>query len=127
MSRSKKQRRASREERIEIHFLEGLRRRTPQDEELLKVLGDLYTRVGEFEKGLEVDHVLSGLCPDDPGVWYNLGCSLSLLGRIEEALETLRRAVELGWSDRQHLLDDADLEPVRTHPDFRELLRKCTA
>ncbi len=127
MSGQPPERKASREERIEIRFLEGLRRRTPDDVELLKALGDLYTQVGEFEKGLEVDRHLSGRCPDDAGVWYNLGCSLSLLGQLEEALKTLRHAIDLGWCDRQHLLEDKDLAPVRAHPGFEELLERCPA
>ncbi len=38
------------------------------------------------------------------------------------AVELLRRAVQLGWKDREHMFIDGDLDPLRGRAEFRELL-----
>ena len=98
---------------IEISFLEGLRKRMPKNEEVLKVLGDDYTRVGRWEKGLEIDLDLARLSPEDPLVHYNLACSLSLLGNLKESAEALTKAIRLGYRDGNWLSKDPDLENLR--------------
>jgi Flp pilus assembly protein TadD len=112
---------------VELAFLVGAAARLPEDADVLKALGDLYTRVGQYEKGLEVDRKLVRLCPPDPLVWYNLGCSLALLQRRAEALEALSRAVRLGYRDHKWMSEDDDLAALRDDRAFRELLNKITA
>jgi tetratricopeptide (TPR) repeat protein len=51
--------------------------------------------------------------PDHPGVVYSTACWLALGGRDEEALETLRRAVELEPRAREWAAGDEDLVSVR--------------
>ncbi len=111
---------------VELDFLERLASRLPKDDEILKVIGDLYTRVGRYEKGLETDRQLAALCPEDALVWYNLGCSLALLSRRDEALEALARAVTLGYQDHEWMSSDSDLRSLRDDTAFRWLLRKIT-
>jgi tetratricopeptide (TPR) repeat protein len=109
---------------IELDFLERLALRLPQDDEVLKVLGDIYTRVGRFEKGLEIDHRLAALCPDDSMVWYNLGCSLALLEKRDEALKALSRAVTLGYEDHEWMIRDDDLRSLREERAFKTLIKR---
>ena len=96
----------------------------PDDLDALAFLAETYTRRGRFEKGLALDRRLAALRSDDPIVHYNLACSLSLTCHEEEALQALRRAVELGYDDFAHLEKDADLKNVRGHPGFEEVRRK---
>ena len=112
---------------VELDFLEKLAARLPKDDEILKVVGDLYTRVGRYEKGLETDRQLAALCPGDALVWYNLGCSLALLDRRSEALEALAQAVTLGYRDHEWMSTDNDLRSLREDKAFRSLLRKITS
>lgn len=116
--------RTPREERVELVFLEGVRRRMGDDPDLLKALGDLYTKAGRCEEGLAVDEKLVRLCPREPLVWFNLGCSLALQNRKEEALAALTRAVDLGYGDVVWMRKDPDLESLRGAARFRELLKR---
>jgi hypothetical protein len=67
-------------------------------------------------------------CGFDPGrcrgMLYNLACAQALDGNIKRALGNLRRAVEKGFSDRNRLLSDTDLDALRNTPEFREILDK---
>ena len=51
--------------------------------------------------------------PDNAGVVYSTACWLALAGQDDEALETLRRAVELEPRSREWAASDDDLTSVR--------------
>ena len=108
--------------RFEIEFFEELVSRDPCNEEALMILGNTYTRRGEYEKGLNVDRRLVRLRPADPTVYYNLACSYCLLRHIDESLAALERAVSLGYRDVGHLTKDPDLANLRSDPRYRKLL-----
>ena len=107
---------SSREQRdldIEIQFLEGVVRRDRRYVEALQLLGDDYTRRGRFKDGLQVDRRLARLCPEDPLVHYNLACSFSLTEEFRKSAHALRKAIQRGYRDFDHLRLDSDLEPLR--------------
>jgi predicted Zn-dependent protease len=106
---------------VQIEFLAGLVRRDPEYVDALQQLGDLYTKRGRSEDGLRVDEILSRLQPNNPVVHYNLACSLSLVGKVEEAAGSLRRSLDLGFRDFHWLARDPDLHALRKHPLFRHI------
>ena len=109
-------------ELVEIRFLEGVSRRLADHEQVLKALGDLYTRAGLVHEGLVTDRRLVELCPEDSMVWYNLGCSLALTGKTDEALDALNQAVDLGYDDAHWMSRDEDLQSLREEFRFNQLL-----
>ena len=116
------QKRSRREDvAFEVRFFSGLIRRDPRCVEALQILGDAYTKSGELREGLRVDRRLARLCPADPVVFYNLGCSLALLKRVDEAFAALDRAVRLGYHDERWLAKDPDLENLRQDHRFQRL------
>ncbi len=54
---------------------------------------------------------------------YNLACMLSLQGKGEEAMQSLRTAIERGFVDVYRLRSDPDLSGVRTREDFQTLVK----
>jgi tetratricopeptide (TPR) repeat protein len=108
---------------FEIRFLEGVARRDPDYVEALQILGDAYTKTGQWEKGLEIDMRLSQLCPKNPLVFYNLACSYSLMRRLDEGLDALQTAVKLGYDDARWLSRDPDLKNLRTDRRFESIRR----
>jgi tetratricopeptide (TPR) repeat protein len=96
----------------------------PDDVDLISMVGHLLTAVGRYEDGLALDIRLTDLCPEDPIAHYNLACSLSLLGRIDESLTALEMAFRNGYEDRGFLADDPDLDPLRADPRYAKLLAR---
>ena len=109
---------------IKIGFLEGVVQRDPGYIEALQLLGDDYTRRGKFLAGLKVDEQLARLRPDDPLVYYNLACSYTLTGQLEQAVAALDRALALGYRDFHWLARDPDLKRLRKHPLYRHIQAK---
>ena len=107
---------------FEIEFLEAIYRRCPDYTEVVGLLGGLYTKVGRVADGLRMDRKLVKLEPDNATAHYNLACSLALCKKRPDALKSLRKAVDLGYSDRDWMEQDPDLEILKNDPEFRTLL-----
>jgi tetratricopeptide (TPR) repeat protein len=77
-----------------------------------------YTKRGEWQRA--ADTVAEGLerYPDNPSVLYNLGCFEAQAGRREDALEHVRRALELDPKVREWAKDDPDLDSIRGELDL---------
>jgi hypothetical protein len=54
---------------------------------------------------------------------YNMACAYALSQRPDEAV-CLLVEIEPKWQDWDHLVEDADLESIRDHPGYRELLSR---
>ncbi len=112
------------DDQFTIWFLEGILEKYPSYVECLMLLGNTYTAHGVYEKGLKVDLKLVRLRPDDPLVHYNLACSCSLLGRFSQAIESLGKAIDLGYNDLYHLENDNDLDNLRDEDGYIILIDK---
>jgi len=106
---------------FEIQFFEGISRRDPSLIEALQILGDAYTKTGQWEKGLKIDKRLAKLCPDNPLVFYNLACSYSLMKHLDKAFAALDQAVKLGYNDARWLTKDPDLDNLRRDNRFEKI------
>ena len=53
---------------------------------------------------------------------YNLACLESLTGRTDDALEHLRRSIEMSERFRDYAKGDSDLDAIRDEPAFEELV-----
>jgi len=94
----------------------------PHDTRALYVGANQMCAVGDKDKGLELAERALGQDDKEPVVLYNVACFYSIQGDLEQAMELLARAVELGWGDRAWLETDSDLDPLRADPRFISLL-----
>lgn len=104
---------------VEIVFFEDILKRMPADIDTLRHLAEAYTAAGRIEDGLRVDLRLKELCPADGTVHYNLACSFSLTGRVEEAVVSLCEAITHGYDDFKWMDTDPDLANVRGDPRYQ--------
>lgn len=108
---------------FEMGFYENVLKEAPDFIEALSALGDLYTKEGYYEKGLEVDKRLARLRPDDGVILYNLACSYSLLNDVPRARSTMKAALENGYEDIEYLLQDTDLLNLLSDAKFMNTLK----
>jgi tetratricopeptide (TPR) repeat protein len=109
---------------FETRFFEAVHKRDPQFSDVIEILGGLYTRQGRIADGLKMDRKLVRLEPDNSTARYNLACSLALSRRKPAALRALEQAIALGYCDYEWMQKDPDLEGLRNHPAFQQLLAR---
>jgi len=109
---------------FEIKFFSDVLERYPDYVDVLRAFGNLLTKQGHHEEGLEVDRRLVRLRPLDAVAHYNLACSYCLLRKHDQALAELRKAFELGYCDFAYLRKDRDLESIRNDRRFKALIRE---
>jgi hypothetical protein len=73
---------------------------------------------GDFQRAYEVMAAADEKHPDNATVLYNLACAEAQIGKTDEAVEHVRRAVELDEGLRELARNDTDFEPIREHPGF---------
>lgn len=73
---------------------------------------------GESERAYELLAAANRDHPDAPSVLYNLACAEALTGKGDEAVEHLRRAVELYPGFADYARDDSDFDSIRERPEF---------
>ena len=109
---------------FELDFYTGILQRRPDYVDVLRVMGNILTLKGRYTEGLQIDRRLVQLRPNDALAHYNLACSFALLKRPDQALKTLRNAIELGYRDFRYMREDRDLDTIRHDPRFRQLMRE---
>ncbi|MFH1777284.1 MAG: hypothetical protein ABH952_06990 [Candidatus Omnitrophota bacterium] len=109
---------------FEIEFFKNLIKDKDDFIEALFPLAENYTRCGMYDQGLNIDLKLTTLRPHDPVVWYNLACSYALTKSYDLAIETLGKAVKLGYRDYEYMLRDKDLDNIKQDVRFKKILNK---
>ena len=107
---------------FDIDFFERLLSRNGDSLEVLRLLAELVSKKGLVERAAELDAKVVVLLPDDCLARYNLACSLARAGRPDEAIDSLSKAILLGYDDLAHMGVDPDLDSLRDLPEFRALL-----
>jgi len=107
---------------FETRFYESVLRRDRSYVDVIELLGGLYTKQGRVAEGLKMDRRLVRLQPRNATAHYNLACSLVLSKRKPDALRSLHRAIELGYTDLEWMQQDPDLEGLKGDPEFERLL-----
>ncbi|MDX6489337.1 MAG: hypothetical protein QOK13_1952 [Gaiellaceae bacterium] len=92
----------------------------PRGWEVWAPLNALY-QAGEYAEVADRGRKLVETHPQYPLVFYNLACCESLAGRTTDAIDHLRRALELSDEVRAFAKDDSDLDSLRAEPAFKEL------
>lgn len=67
----------------------------------------------EYAKAADACREVIQLLPKRPDGYYNLACAMARLGKLQEALDNLAKAVERGYEDFDHLAADEDLQALR--------------
>jgi adenylate cyclase len=84
---------------------------------VLAFLGEREAAMQWLAKSLATD-------PGDTNIQYNAACTYSLLGEIDQAIEVLENWVsQVGAEMRLWFKNDSDLDPIRQHPRYPNLVR----
>jgi tetratricopeptide (TPR) repeat protein len=93
----------------------------PDGWELWAPLRPLY-EAGEYAEAADRGRELAEVHPQYAGLFYNVACCESLAGRTTDAIDHLRRAIDMSERFRPSAKSDSDFDPIRDDPAFKELI-----
>jgi len=79
-------------------------------------------RAGQFERAIEAfqEEVRE---TGSSNAMYNMACAYSLKGDKRRAFDALQQAIENGFDNSQHMMQDEDLRLIQGDPHFYQLVR----
>jgi tetratricopeptide (TPR) repeat protein len=93
----------------------------PHGWELWAPLRPLY-EAGEYAEVADRGRQLVEAHPEYADLFYNVACCESLAGRTSDAIDHLRRSIDMSERFRPYAKDDSDFDPIRDEPAFKELI-----
>jgi tetratricopeptide (TPR) repeat protein len=79
--------------------------------------------LGEQQHAIDLVNRAVAMDPDDAGILYNISCAYASLGKPDESIAALERAVDKGYAHKEWMENDPDLEPIRSSPRYQALLQ----
>jgi len=77
-----------------------------------------------YAESARIADILVAYATENPFITHAAACSFAAVGRDDDALLQVRRAVELGYPHLDKLRTDTDLGPLLSRPDFQALFAK---
>ena len=94
----------------------------PEDARARVLLATTYAEDGRLEEASVQARKALELRPSDPNIHYNAACTYGLMNKKAEALATLHKTIELGYSNWDWIKRDTDLVCLHGDPEFERLV-----
>ena len=83
----------------------------------------LLAQMGKIDEAKDEGVKALKLSPNDPNMMYNASCFYARLGDKKMAIDTLEKAVNLGYQHYEWIQRDTDLDSIRDEPEYIELMK----
>jgi serine/threonine protein kinase/tetratricopeptide (TPR) repeat protein len=97
----------------------------PRSATIMGDLGLLYAKRGDAANALQYTNQARAISPDDVQLMYSEAQVKTLIGKPEEALKSLRQALEKGYA-AQEAWNDPELQKLQALPQFSQLVNEFT-
>jgi hypothetical protein len=78
-----------------------------------------YLNIKEYKQASQTFRAQCILQPSNPVAYYNIACSESLLGNLDEALSYLNQSIDKGYRNLSHMKSDEDFDNIRQTDGFK--------
>jgi adenylate cyclase len=95
----------------------------PDDSRVMYIRATALMELGERRKSLEWARKAYYLDPGDPYIVYGLACFQCRVGNLEEGMDYFEQSVRAGFTHKEWILNDSDLDPIRKLPRFKALMK----
>jgi serine/threonine protein kinase/Flp pilus assembly protein TadD len=97
----------------------------PRSATIMGDLGLLYAKKGDAANALQYTNQARAISPDDVQLMYSEVQVKTLIGKPEEAVKSLRQALEKGYG-AQEAWNDPELQKLQALPQFSQLVNQFT-
>ncbi len=95
----------------------------PRSATIMGDLGLLYAKKGDATNALQYTNQARAISPDDVQLMYSEAQAKTIIGKTEEALKSLRLALEKGYS-AQEAWNDPEFQKLQALPQFSQLVKQ---
>ena len=95
----------------------------PDDVRARILLANLYAEFNRGDDAIRQVETAVTLRPGDANVLYNAACCYAILDQKPEAMETLQKAFDAGYGNREWVARDPDFSSLKDDPEFQRLIR----
>jgi len=106
-----------------IEIIPSYLSKNPEDARARMLYATSSARLGQFEKAKEIGKKTIEMNPTDSLLQYYAACLYVAIGEFEMAVEAITRSVQNGWKDIEWIKNDPDLDAIRNHPGYIELMK----
>ncbi|MDY0363008.1 MAG: tetratricopeptide repeat protein [Desulforegulaceae bacterium] len=93
------------------------------NEYVIENLAFLYVEDRQYENAAEKFELLKEFMKDNSLVYYNLSCVYSEAGNLEKAISNLKYAVNLGYNNKNKILNDKNLNFIKSSKEFEDIIK----
>jgi serine/threonine protein kinase/cytochrome c-type biogenesis protein CcmH/NrfG len=104
-----------------IAILEGHLKKVPEDARARVLLAGKYASHGRLDDAKREADMAMALRPDDTMILYNLACVFCLMDNPKDAMRSLKKAIDAGYSATAWARQDPDLALLHGDPEFERL------
>ena len=108
-------------QRRALKLMEDRLELNPDDARAANLAAAFLARLGDLQKSVEYADRSLAIDPEDPMLLYNVSCTYVALGRFDDAMKCLERAVDKGFGHKEWIDHDPDLDPLRDNARFKVL------
>jgi TolB-like protein/tetratricopeptide (TPR) repeat protein len=96
----------------------------PDNSRVFYLAATALLELGEREKSIEYARKCCALDPEDSYIAYGLACFQCRVGNLDEAMDCFEQAVRAGFTHKEWIVNDTDLDPIRKKPRFKAVVRR---
>jgi tetratricopeptide (TPR) repeat protein len=104
-----------------LKLMENRLELNPDDARAANLAAGFLAQLGD-PKAVEYAQRSLAIDPEDPMLLYNVACMYASLGRSEQAIACLERAVDKGFGHREWIDNDPDLNSIRDNPKYQAIV-----
>ena len=78
---------------------------------------------GEYDLAVKAFKQILEMLPSEPGTCYNIACMYAQMGRVNDAIAWLTRAIQNGYENWDAIEHDPDLDGIRESEAFKTLIQ----
>jgi non-specific serine/threonine protein kinase len=98
-------------------------KKIPEDARARVLLANAYATLGRVEEAKREADLATALRPDDTMILYNIACVFCLMGNAKDAMNSLRKACDAGYSATAWARQDPDLSLLHGDAEFEALFQ----
>jgi TolB-like protein/Flp pilus assembly protein TadD len=95
----------------------------PEDVRARILLANRYAESNRVDDAIRQVETAVALRPGDANLLYNAACCYAILDQKPEAMETLQKAFDAGYGNREWVARDPDFSSLKDDPEFQRLIR----